>query len=277
MPSSFEDPMIPIPVPAQAPVRDGHVPVPGGELYFWDTGEPGPAVVLMHPATGSAHMWLYQQPVFAAAGLRVVGWSRRGHRGSTPVEPANPGSGSVDLRHLLDHLGLERVHLVACAAGGAISVDFAHSHPERLRSLTLSCSVGGVQDPDYLALSDSLRPAGFDAMPADFRELSPSYRAANPQGVRHWLDLEHHAITGHRLGQKPVNHITWASLEKLTTPFLLMTGDADLWLPPAALRLYARHIPDNELVIVPEAGHSIHWERPDVFNATVLDFIKRRS
>ena len=277
MSSSLEDPMIPVPVPDQAPVREGHAPVPGGELYFWDTGGTGPAVVMMHPATGSAHMWLYQQPVFAAAGFRVVGWSRRGHRGSTPVDPANPGSGSVDLRHLLDHLGLERVHLVACAAGGAISVDFAHSHPERLRSLTLSCSVGGVQDPDYLMLSDSLRPAGFDALPADFRELSPSYRAANPQGVRHWLELEHHAITGNRLGQTPVNCITWASLEKLTTPFLLMTGDADLWLPPPALRLYARHIPDNELVIVPEAGHSIHWERPDVFNARVLDFIRRRS
>jgi pimeloyl-ACP methyl ester carboxylesterase len=271
------DPMIPVPIPVQVPVREHHVDLPGGRLFAWDTGGNGPCVVLMHPATGSAHMWLYQQPVFAAAGLRVIGWSRRGHRGSTPVDAAAPGHGSTDLKHLVDALGLDRFHLVACAAGGAISVDFAHSFPQRLNSVTLSSSVGGVQDADYLALSESLRPKGFDAMPADFRELGPSYRAANPEGVKTWLALEHSAITGNRLGQTPVNRITWASLEKLAVPFLLMTGDADLWLPPPALRHYARHIPDNELVIVPEAGHSIHWERPSVFNETVIDYIRRRD
>jgi pimeloyl-ACP methyl ester carboxylesterase len=271
------DPMIPVPIPAQAPVQERLIPVEGGSLYSWDTGGSGPVVVMMHPATGSAHMWLYQQPAFAAAGLRCIGWSRRGHRGSAPVDASAPGSASVDLRALLDHLGLGRVHLVACAAGGAISVDFAHSHPERLASITLASSVGGVQDAAYLALSTRLRPEGFDAMPADFRELGPSYRAANPEGVRLWLELEHAAITGHRLGQTPVNKITFASLEKLPVPFLLMTGDADLWMPPPAMRLYAQHIPDNELAIVPEAGHSIHWERPDLFNATVLDFIHRHA
>lgn len=271
------DPMTPIPIPAQAPAQERQVPVAGGSLHAWDTGGTGPAVVMMHPATGSAHMWLYQQPVFAAAGLRCIGWSRRGHRGSTAVDPASPGSASLDLEAVLDAHGLGRVHLVACAAGGAISVDFAHSHPERLASVTLASSVGGVQDASYLALGERLRPPGFDAMPADFRELGPSYRAANPEGERHWLELEQAAVTGHRVGQKPVNRITFASLEKLPVPFLLMAGDADLWMPPPAMRLYARHIRDNELVIVPEAGHSIHWERPDVFNATVIDFIRRHG
>jgi pimeloyl-ACP methyl ester carboxylesterase len=271
------DPMTPVPLPDQAPVRERQVAVEGGSLYCWDTGGEGPVVVMMHPATGSAHMWLYQQPVFAAAGLRCIGWSRRGHRGSTPVDATAPGSASRDLKALLDHLELDRVHLVACAAGGAISVDFAHSHPDRLASITLAASVGGVQDASYLALSERLRPQGFDAMPADFRELGPSYRAANPDGVRRWLELEQAAITGNRLGQKPVNRISFASLGKLAVPFLLMAGDADLWMPPPLMRLYARHIPDNELVVVPEAGHSIHWERPELFNATVIDFIRRHG
>ena len=50
-------------------------------------------------------------------------------------------------------------------------------------------------------------------MPADFRELGPSYRAANPEGVRQWIELEHKAITGNRLGQKPANEVTWARLQ----------------------------------------------------------------
>ena len=54
-----------------------------------------------------------------------------------------------------------------------------------------------------------------------------------------------------------------------------MTGDADMFTPPSVLRLIARHVQGSELVIVPECGHSIYWERPDLFNRTVLDFIGR--
>lgn len=267
-----------IPVPAQAPERDGVAQLPGGaRLYYRDTGGTGPAVIFSHPATGSALMWSYQQPVFATAGYRVILYSRRGHFGSDPVDPASPGSASVDLRELADFLGVGKFHAISSAAGGAVIVDFAHSHPERLYSLTLSSSVGGVRDADYLALSESLRPKGFDEMPADFREVGPSYRAENPEGVREWLALEHRALTGNRLGQKPVNHITWKSLESMRVPTLLMTGDADLWLPPSVLRLFAARIPDNELVIVPEVGHAIYWEAPETFNSTVLDFLRRRA
>ena len=114
-------------------------------------------------------------------------------------------------------------------------------------------------------------------MPSDFREVGPSYRAANPQGVKEWLALEHKAVTAERVGQTPVNHITWKSLEAMTTPTLLMTGDADLWLPPSVLRLFAARIPNNEIVIVPEVGHAIYWESPTTFNRVVLDFIGKHS
>ena len=112
------DPMTPIPIPAQAPAQALRVDVAGGSLEAWDTGGPGPTVVFMHPATGSARMWLYQQPAFVAAGLRCIGWSRRGHGASSPVDPQAPGSASLDLKAVLDALDLDRVHLVACAAGG---------------------------------------------------------------------------------------------------------------------------------------------------------------
>ena len=58
---------------------------------------------------------------------------------------------------------------------------------------------------------------------------------------------------------------------------LLIVGDADLWQPPALMRLFKHNIPNSELVIVPEAGHSVYWERPDAFNSAVLDFFGRHS
>ncbi len=71
------------------------------------------------------------------------------------------------------------------------------------------------------------------------------------------------------------NRITFALLEKITLPTLLLTGDADLYAPPAVLRLFAARIKNSESVIVPEAGHSAYWEQPEVFNRAVLGFIRK--
>jgi pimeloyl-ACP methyl ester carboxylesterase len=79
------------------------------------------------------------------------------------------------------------------------------------------------------------------------------------------------------MGQQPANKITLASLENMQVATLLIAGDADLWQPPAMTRMLARHIPNSEFVVVPEVGHSIYWERPDVFNSVVLEFISRHS
>ena len=58
-------------------------------------------------------------------------------------------------------------------------------------------------------------------------------------------------------------------------PTLLITGDADLYSPPALLRMVAAQIPSSEVAIMREAGHSSYWEQPDAFNRAVLDFIAR--
>jgi len=60
-----------------------------------------------------------------------------------------------------------------------------------------------------------------------------------------------------------------------TVPILLITGDADLMMPPSRLRHVARNVPRAELVFVAEAGHSLHWEQPEAFNNAVLDFVRR--
>src|SRR5882672_12124100 len=195
------EPLTPIPIPPQAPAKEALAVLPGTRLSYWDTGGNGEAIVLLHPATGSARIWSYQQPVFVKAGYRVIAYSRRGYGGSDPVPKENPGTAAGDLHNLVDMLGLSKFHLVGSAAGGGIAVDYAHSHPERLLSLVVACAVGGVEDKDYVELNARLRPKGFDEMPPTFREISSAYRAANPAGTEAWAALEHSAITGNRVGQ----------------------------------------------------------------------------
>ena len=69
--------------------------------------------------------------------------------------------------------------------------------------------------------------------------------------------------------------MTFALLEQIKVPTLLLTGDADLYAPPAVLRLFVARIRNAESVIVPEAGHSVYWEQPEVFNRSVLAFIRK--
>jgi len=266
-----------VPVPVQAPAKEALAALPGTHLWYWDTGGNGTPIVLLHPATGSALIWSYQQPAFAAAGYRVIAYSRRSYFNSDAAAKDAPGVASEDLHNLVEHLGIRKFHAVGSAAGGGVAADYAVSHPDRLLSLVINSNPAGINAGELVQRYAGLRPAHFDDMPADFRELGPSYRAANPAGVKQWLELERTAVTGMPAGQKRANEITAATLERLTVPTLLITGDADLYSPPALIRMIAAHIPGSEVVVVPGAGHSSYFEQPAAFNRAVLAFLAKHA
>ena len=254
----------------------GLAPSEGVHLFYTDSGGNGVPVVLMHAATGSVRAWEHQTPALVKAGYRVIAFDRRGW-GRTTVDPNTPpGTAADDLIALMDSLHIDRVHLVGTAAGGFVTFDTALSFPSRLRSIVVANSIGGVQDPEFLELGRRLRPAEFTAMPPELREVSPSYRAANPEGTRKWVELEKMSRQAGAPPAQPLkNVITFAKLESINVPALLLTGDADMFSPPPVLRMFAMHIRHAETVVVPEAGHSTYWEQPDAFNRAVLAFIRK--
>jgi pimeloyl-ACP methyl ester carboxylesterase len=276
-PTDIADPMVPVPIPIQVRAKEGVAELPGTHLGYWDTGGAGEPIVLLHPASGSALVWLYQQPVFAQAGHRVVAYSRRNYYNSDLAPADNPGTASEDLQNFIDFLRLEKFHLVSSAAGGSVAADYALSHPERLLSLTVSSNNLAAASGYIAAAVAKIRLKEWDDLPRWFRELGPSYRGANPAGVAKWTELNLISETGKGARQKLVNVVTPDKLETLKVGTLLMTGAADMFTPPSITRMIARHLPDNEVVIVPECGHSPYWEQPEFFNRTVLEFIGRRS
>ena len=263
---------------APAPERGAYAELPGVRTWYMDTGGSGVPVVFIHAATGSSRVWEYQIPAFVARGYRVIAYDRRGF-GRSAIDPTGvqPGTGADDLQALLNHLRIDRFHLVGTAAGAFVALDFAVSFPQRLRSLVVANSIGGVQDEDYLELGRRLRPPQFNALPPEIRELGPAYRAANPQGTERWVALEHMSRPEGTppLAQAMRNRLTFSLLEGIRVPTLLLTGDADMYAPPAVLRLFVARIKGSESVIVPEAGHSSYWEQPEIFNRSVLGFIRR--
>jgi pimeloyl-ACP methyl ester carboxylesterase len=252
--------------------------VPGVRLWYVDSGGSGTPVFFLHAATGTTRAWEYQVQPFVAAGYRFIAYDRRGHGRSVIDKTApQPGTAADDLQALVTHLRIDRFHLVGTAAGGFASLDFALAFPQRLRSLVLANTIGGVQDESYLALGRRIRPPEFNALPADVRELGPSYRAANPDGTRRWIELERaNRAPGTPPPAQTMRHtLTFALVSTIKTPTLVLTGGADLYAPPPVMQMFADRIKGAELVVVPEAGHSTYWEQPEAFNSAVLAFIRK--
>ena len=265
--------------PEQAPQAEGLVRIANGVgLWTWDTGGEGAAVVFCHPHSGNHASWAWQQPAFAAAGYRAIGYSRRGYAGSERGPADDIGTQAGDLAQLLDALEIERAHVIGSAAGGSTALDFALAYPDRTHTAVVASSLMSIDEQDYKAASARARGAWFEPLPVEARELSPSFRALDPAGAaefRRIFDMNGFTAETPAIRQPVRATITWATLAANRVPMLLMTGGADIYLPPALLRWIAPRIAAADWTIAPEAGHPIFAEAPGAFNAVVMEFLER--
>jgi pimeloyl-ACP methyl ester carboxylesterase len=271
------NPMEPVPIPPLLPMKDGIASLANGaRLWFADSEGEGEAVVFLHGAPGAdPKSWSYQQKFFIENGYRAIFYARRGYMSSEPDPRTDPGIAAEDLEGLAGFLKLEKFHLISNAGGGAIAADFALSHPERLRTVTIANNYAGVRRGYIREAAERCHPPQWNSLPRWFRNFSSSYRVANPAGVDafHALEDKGSEQAGPPYG---TNHtIDEKLLEKIDLPVLLITGDADMSTPPALMRMVASHIRNNELAILAECGHTPQWEQPRLFNETVLRFLEK--
>jgi pimeloyl-ACP methyl ester carboxylesterase len=275
--------------PAAAPVNDAVVGLRTGPVFYRDSGGDGVPVVLLHAASGNSLMWEHQIPALTGAGYRFLAIDYRGVDGQP-----GPYDWSDQIDALMAHLNIGRFHLLGTAAGGGAAFQYVLAYPAKVRSLIVANSHGNVIDKDYLELGQRIRPSPrFDELPLDFRELGPSYRAAHPDGVARWL-----ALSGRNPGAEMASRkardesagsryadrfalraeraVTWAKLEALRIPTILITGDADLYMPPSVLRMFLEHMKTAAWSVIPETGHSSYWENPESFNAAMLAFLRKQ-
>lgn len=265
-------------VQAQAPARETYADLPGVRIWYKDTGGSGVPVVFLHAGTGSSRVWEHQIPAFTAAGYRFIAYDRRGW-GRSEVVPSGPqpGTAAEDLDRLMDHLKVDRFHIVATAAGGSVTWDYALSFPKRVRSMVIANNTGRVEDRAYLDFVATLRPESFGELPPEFREVGPMYRASNAEGTRRWVELEKVSRPeGPRMPTQPLkNRLSFSLLESIEVPVLLIAGGSDLAAPAPLQRYFSERVPHAETLTVPNAGHSTFWEQPEVFNRAVLEFLRK--
>jgi pimeloyl-ACP methyl ester carboxylesterase len=251
--------------------------LPGVKLWFTDTGGIGPPLVLLHSNTGNSAIWEPQAGAFTRAGYRVIAFDRRGWGKSIANAATGPQPGTIagDLDALADHLKLERFHLLGVAGGGFAALDYAAWHPERLRSLVIGASTGQVADKAIADFIARIEIPEIRKQPAAYLEVGPSYRGADPEGTRRWSEIEEHSRQPGSPNQPLRTPNTFAKIATIPTPTLIIAADSDLLAPPALMGIWAAHVKNREWAVVPDAGHAVAWERPDMFNEKVIGFLGR--
>jgi pimeloyl-ACP methyl ester carboxylesterase len=251
--------------------------LPGVRLWFTDSGGTGTPIVLLHANTGTGASWEPQVDAFAREGYRVIAFDRRGWGKSLadPATGAQPGSVAADLDALANHLQLDKFHLVGVAGGGFVSLDYAAWRPERLRSLVVAASTGQFAEKEMRDFTARVEIPELRQQAAVYREVGPSYRGVNPEGAKRWVEIEEHTPKPGAPSQPLRTPNTFAKLSTVTMPILVVAADADLLAPPALMHTWAAHLKNYEWATVPDSGHAIAWEHPNMFNEKVLGFVKR--
>lgn len=248
------------------------VQLDGFEMFYECHGT-GPAVVFAHGAGGTHLSWWQQIPVFLEH-FQCVTFDHRGFGRSRDVGD-KPGQRSFvqDLRNLLDHLDIQKAALVGQSMGGWTALGFASSFPERVTALVMCDSPGGYTNSEVDRLM-AARSEDREAFAKSFSEQEPEL-AFLYEGIRRstgdrtsddWSNLRRGLFSA------PVDASRVIENE---IPTLFVVGEEDSIFPPELIEAVHRDIPGSELAIIPDAGHSVYFERPKVFNRLVKEFLKR--
>ena len=188
-----------------------------------------------------------------------------------PVEvPYRLADMALDAWGLLDHLGIDRAHLVGASMGGMIVQTMAIQHPDRVRSLTSIMSTTGDPDvghPDPELLAFLLEPTPTDregyieASTAASRAFgSPAWFDEERTRARHALSFDrghHPPAAGHHLLAVLASPSRSEGLRSLDVPALVIHGAADRLVHPSGGERTAECIRGSELLVLEGMGHDL--------------------
>jgi pimeloyl-ACP methyl ester carboxylesterase len=257
----------------------GSAPVEGaGSLCFEVRGE-GEPLVLIHGGNLDLRMWDDQFDLLAER-FRTVRYDVRGFGCSTPADVEH--AAHEDLLALLDHLEIERAHLVGLSLGGRIAVDFALVHPDRVGDLVLAGpGLSGWQfspAPWHEKLREAVRSGDVEAISKAWLEsdyMAPAMENPDLADRLRAITVENDDLWLRDFRERGLDPPAVERLEELQAPVLLILGDRDVPDIQAIVELLEQKVPGARKVVIEGAGHMVNMERPDEFNRAMLDFLGR--
>ena len=261
----------------------------GVRLYYEETGS-GRTVIFVHEFAGDMRSWEPQMRHFGRS-YRCISYNARGYPPSdVPAEHTSYSQGRAvdDIKAVLDAAGADDAHVIGLSMGGFATLHFGFRHPNRARSLCVGgCGYGAEPEQsdrfkdEAEATAKILLSGSMDAF-AEAYGHGPTrvqFENKDPRGFAEFKRMlaEHSALgsANTQLGvqrARPSLYTLVDEMKKLKVPTLIITGDED-WPTLMPGILMKRNIASSALAVMPNAGHAINLEDPDVYNRIVSDFL----
>jgi pimeloyl-ACP methyl ester carboxylesterase len=262
---------------------DDHV-----KLYFEQTGTGFP-IIFVHEFAGNYRSWEAQVREFSRR-YRCITFNARGYPPSDvpqEVEQYSQDRARDDIRCVLDHLQIEKAHIVGLSMGGFAALHFGLTYPHRSKSLVVAgAGYGSERDQrdrfrkEAALIAGRLASEGMAAFAEAYAQgpTRVQFENKDPRGFDEFKrEFSEHSAKGAantQLGvqrERPSIFDLEEQLKTLRVPTLILNGDED-WpclLPGVFMK---RTIPSAALQLIPNAGHTINLEEPRAFNNACVEF-----
>jgi aminoacrylate hydrolase len=259
-----------------------HLTLPGGDQLFYETQGAGQPLLLVPGLSGTAGFYDRVLPALATR-FRVILHDHRGcGRSSLARIEYSVEQMAGDVLALMDHLGIERAHLIGHSTGGAIGQTLALDHPQRLDRLVLSATWAKA-DAYFMALFDQrsevlrrLGPGAYTRSSSLF--LHPPFWVRDHPEVATVSDEE----AARRIPDPEIVLRRIAAIQRfdrrdelhrIRTPTLVIAAGDDMVTPAYFSEEIGRLIRGAETVILPDGGHFYPNVRPEITVAHLLRFL----
>lgn len=273
------------------------VTVAGKPIFFSETGSGAPVVMLHGGGPGASGMSNYSRNIDALAErFRLIVPDMPGYgRSAKGLDHDDPFGYLADvIRGLIDALGIDNAHLVGNSYGGAAALRLALDTPHRVGKLVL-------MGPGGIGTTRGLPTAGLRSLLSYYGGDGPSREklaafirtylvydgAAVPDELidtRYRASIDPEVVADPPLRRPSGPRALWRMdltrdrrLRVLPTPTLILWGRDDKVNRPAGGPMLLNLLPNAELVMTSHTGHWMQWERAELFNQLVTDFLSRDS
>ena len=270
---------------------DRYISVNGLNTRYWQLGDRGSKIILLHGGNGSIEFWLYNMATLAQ-NHQVYGFDMVGAgKSDAPAASYSLTYQAEFLRGWMSALNIDTATLIGNSMGGGVALVFTGLYPERVDRLVLVASMGfgpeislGIRLITLPAIVNLLRPGRW-MIPAMLKSNFDDANNLPPE----WIELRYpiFAIPGRnqvilQLGQSNFNlagvlptvyQSILASLPTITQKTLIVWGEGDRIIPVKHAYIAAERLLNSQLHVFPNCGHHPYLEYPTRFNQLVLEFL----
>ena len=251
---------------------------------YLEQGQGDTAVFLLHGVGGGKEAWVHNQTALSAQGFKTIAWDMPGYGASLPLAACSNFALAGALKILIDHVGAKRNVLLGHSMGGMIAQELAALHPSLVHGLILHSTSPAFGKGDgawqqqfllsrFAPLDQGLGMAGLalQLVPGMFAPGVDPARIAQAAALMASVPQASYRAALSAI----VSFNRLADLGQIAVPTLCLAGELDMNAPPALVEKMASRIAGAQYVCLPGVGHIANIEKADLFNRTVLSFLKK--